>query len=259
MDNQHVLNNSFNELVFENRHKDYGAYEIRRRYTRSVLMAGLIASVTVFAAISFSLFTKDEVTAVLPTPEGVREIPMNISPDKPKEEEPKKEEQQQKIETKKGVEQQTQPEVKPEAKPITAIPNDSIGDPKGKLKGIIGLPKDTGSGKCIDCLVKSPPKKDSIHVFVSNPPVFDVDKFFLQNTKYPSIARENGIQGVVYLSWVVDEDGAITDIQVVKSANPNLDREALRVAKMMPKWDPAENNGEKVKFRFTKPVRFTLK
>ena len=84
-------------------------------------------------------------------------------------------------------------------------------------------------------------------------------EFFNKTIKYPTIAQENGIQGTVYVTFVVNKDGKIVDVQVVRGADPNLDKEAVRVVSAMPPWNPAKQRGKSVRARFTLPVRFTLR
>ena len=67
--------------------------------------------------------------------------------------------------------------------------------------------------------------------------------------KYPSIAQDNGIQGRVIVQFVVNKDGSIVDPVVMKSVDPYLDKEALRVVKMMPRWSPGEQRGKPVDWR----------
>ena len=79
-----------------------------------------------------------------------------------------------------------------------------------------------------------------------------------KNTKYPPVAEENGIQGRVTCTFVVEKDGSITDVRVVKSVDPSLDKEAVRVIKSMPHWLPGKQNGHAVRVKFTLPVTFKL-
>jgi len=82
---------------------------------------------------------------------------------------------------------------------------------------------------------------------------------YLNNTvRYPIIAQENGIQGRVIVQFTVRKDGSIDDIEVVRSADPNLDKEAVRVIQSMPNWTPGEQRGKKVNCKFTVPVVFKL-
>ena len=83
-------------------------------------------------------------------------------------------------------------------------------------------------------------------------------KWLGKNIKYPTEAIEKGIQGRVILQMVVEKDGSITNAKVVRSVDPLLDKEALRVINLSPKWTPAKHKGEAVKVRYTLPVMFRL-
>ncbi|MDR0972875.1 MAG: energy transducer TonB [Prevotellaceae bacterium] len=83
-------------------------------------------------------------------------------------------------------------------------------------------------------------------------------KFLNDNIKYPTISQENGTQGRVYIQFVVNIDGSIQDAVVMRSLDPYLDKEALRVVNMMPKWNPGEQRNKAVRSRFTLPVLFRL-
>ena len=78
------------------------------------------------------------------------------------------------------------------------------------------------------------------------------------NIKYPVVAEENGVQGKVVCSFVVERDGSITDVRVVRGVDPSLDREAVRVLKQMPHWIPGKQNGSAVRVKCTLPVTFSL-
>ncbi|MDE6180127.1 MAG: energy transducer TonB [Phocaeicola sp.] len=83
-------------------------------------------------------------------------------------------------------------------------------------------------------------------------------KFLSKNIKYPTISQENGVQGKVIVQFVVNQDGSIVDPQIVRSVDPYLDKEALRVIKTMPKWKPGKQRGKAVRVKFTVPVTFKL-
>jgi len=83
-------------------------------------------------------------------------------------------------------------------------------------------------------------------------------KFLSQNVKYPVIAQENGIQGRVICQFVVNKDGSIVDVEVVRSVDASLDKEAIRVIKSMPKWSPGKQRGKSVRVKYTLPVNFKL-
>ena len=82
--------------------------------------------------------------------------------------------------------------------------------------------------------------------------------YLSSNVKYPVVAQENGVQGRVIVSFVVERDGSISDVKVVRSVDPSLDREAARVVKSMPKWNPGKQNGSAVRVKYNVPVSFRL-
>ena len=82
--------------------------------------------------------------------------------------------------------------------------------------------------------------------------------YLSSHTKYPVVAQENGVQGRVTVSFVVERDGSITDVHVVRSVDPSLDREAARVISSMPNWQPGKQNGSAVRVKFNVPVQFKL-
>ncbi len=83
-------------------------------------------------------------------------------------------------------------------------------------------------------------------------------EFIYKNIKYPAIAKENGVEGMVVISFVVEKDGSITDARVVRDIGGNCGKEALRVVKMMPKWVPGKQRGRPVRVQFNLPVKFKL-
>lgn len=83
-------------------------------------------------------------------------------------------------------------------------------------------------------------------------------KFLSDNIRYPVIAQENGIQGRVICQFVVNRDGSIVDVEVVRSVDASLDREAIRVIKSMPNWKPGMQRGKAVRVKYTLPVNFRL-
>jgi protein TonB len=130
--------------------------------------------------------------------------------------------------------------------------------------------EDDQSKRQVEAYVPPPPPKpkqeevtDEIFVVVENQPEFPggntaMMKFLSENIKYPVIAQENGIQGRVICNFVVERDGSITDVQVVRGVDPSLDREAMRVINEMPRWKPGKQRGQAVRVRFTLPVVFRL-
>lgn len=83
-------------------------------------------------------------------------------------------------------------------------------------------------------------------------------KFIGKSIKYPVIAQENGIQGRVVCTFVVNRDGSVVDPEVIRGVDPSLDKEALRVVSTMPKWKPGKQRGKPVRVKYTVPITFRL-
>lgn len=83
-------------------------------------------------------------------------------------------------------------------------------------------------------------------------------KYIAQSVKYPAIAQENGIQGRVFVAFVVNTKGEVTDVKIARGVDPNLDKEAIRVVSNMPKWTPGKQRGKAVKVSYTVPINFVL-
>jgi protein TonB len=84
-------------------------------------------------------------------------------------------------------------------------------------------------------------------------------RFISKNIVYPSIPRDNGKQGKVYVSFIIDKEGNVTNVEIVRGVEKHLDKEAIRVIKKMPKWKPGKQRGIPVKVKYTIPVNYTLK
>jgi len=83
-------------------------------------------------------------------------------------------------------------------------------------------------------------------------------KYMIGSIKYPAEAKKNGITGVVYISFIVEADGTITNAKVLEGVGGGCNEEALRVIKEMPKWIPGKNKGNPVRVQFTMPIKFKL-
>jgi protein TonB len=83
-------------------------------------------------------------------------------------------------------------------------------------------------------------------------------KFISKSIKYPVIAQENGVQGRVICTFVVNRDGSVVDAEVVRGVDPSLDKEAIRVIGTMPKWAPGKQRGKPVRVKYTVPITFRL-
>ena len=83
-------------------------------------------------------------------------------------------------------------------------------------------------------------------------------QFLANNVKYPTVAFENGVQGRVLVSFIVERDGSLSNVKVERSVDPSLDKEAVRVVKAMPKWQPGKAKGSTVRVKFTVPITFRM-
>ena len=116
----------------------------------------------------------------------------------------------------------------------------------------------------MNIVVEELPEEETIYDIVEQQPEFPggmqaLMKFLRDNIQYPRISRENNSQGKAYVNFVVNTDGSIQDVEIMKSSSDvHLDREALRVVKSMPKWNPGKQAGKAVRVRFTLPVTFRL-
>ena len=84
-------------------------------------------------------------------------------------------------------------------------------------------------------------------------------QFISSNIKYPADAKKQKVDGRVLVNFVVEKDGSITEVKVIKPTFPSLDAEAIRVVKAMPKWKPGYQRGQAVRVQFTMPINFSLK
>ena len=104
---------------------------------------------------------------------------------------------------------------------------------------------------------------DEFFMVVENMPEFPggdlgLAKYIKKNIKYPKIAKDNNITGKVYVSFIVDKFGSATNVKIVRGVDENLDAEAIRVIKSLPKYKPGKQRGEAVRVMFTIPINFKL-
>ena len=104
---------------------------------------------------------------------------------------------------------------------------------------------------------------EEFFMVVENMPEFPVGdlglmKFIQKNVRYPAIAKEYNITGKVYVSFIVDKQGNVTNVKIVRGVDKNLDAEALRVVSSLPKYKPGKQRGKPVRVMFTIPINFTL-
>jgi protein TonB len=248
---------SLDELVFENRNKAYGAYVIRKEYAESLKIGFFVtyAFVAVLVLCSFVMKTGEVIKEVVmpaidDTTGIVVDIPHPPVPDLPPV--PQKPAGGPKITSIIPVVVYQIVETPPTAPPdIPTAPNVD-GPPTGP-------PAPPTSGDPGPELPAAPPVESQAVMIADKMPEMegDVMKFLKRNLIYPDRAVEKGTKGKVFMSFVVEKDGSVSNIQVLKGIGDGCEEEATRVIKKM-KWKPGENHGHPVRVLFHLPITFTI-
>lgn len=269
------------EMVFAGKNKEYGAYQLRKGTSGRNIKALLILVIAAALVGGFLAWKVIEQKQAEEQQAYMEAMQLQQLQDQAKKEEKKKEPVKPKIEPKKEipVARETQKFTAPVIKKDELVKEENQVKQMDKLdeKVAVGTENKEGTKDRLaeavrsDIAVAAPPPPPAPKPEVSNK-VFDVveemphfpggpaalQAFLSSNTKYPVVAQENGVQGRVIVSFVVERDGSITDVKVVRSVDPSLDREATRVVKSMPRWSPGKQNGSAVRVKYTVPVVFRL-
>lgn len=271
-----LINNNWVDLVFEGKNQEYGAYQLRKDTGRRNVKALLLTLATIIA-IGFLVWAKVAIENQLNSRVAI-ETDVELSKLAQKKETKVERKEPVKIEMEKQVVEKVKSSVKftaPEIKKDNEVnPEDEIKsqDDLSKTNTAIGSFDVKGNDeeggevlKAQQVAIDEAPKEEETKVFdvVEQMPSFpggdaELMKFLNTHIKYPVVAEENGIQGRVIATFVVERDGSITDVKVIKSVDPSLDKEAIRVLKSMPKWIPGKQNGSTVRVKYTVPVTFRL-
>lgn len=269
------------EMVFAGKNKEYGAYQLRKgtsgRNIKALLIL-VIAAALVGGFLAWKVIEQKQAEEQQAYMEAMQLAELQ---QQAKKEEKKKEPVKPKIEPKKEipVARETQKFTAPVIKKDELVKEENQVKQMDKLdeKVAVGTENKEGTKDRLaeavrsDIAVAAPPPPPARKPEVSDK-VFDVveemphfpggaaalQAFLSSNTKYPVVAQENGVQGRVIVSFVVERDGSITDVRVVRSVDPSLDREASRVVRSMPRWSPGKQNGSAVRVKYTVPVVFRL-
>ena len=271
-----LISGEWTELVFAGRNQAYGAYKLRQGTGKRNVIS-IIAVVCLIIACQIGLTIKKAADA-----EAAKRAAMNQAVELSKLEQPKKAEVKQKqikVEPEKVVEQvkssikftapviKKDSEVRPEDELKT---QDQIMETKTAIGSFDVKGNDDVNGEVLKAkeviAQPEPPKhEEESKVFdvVEQMPSFPggngaLLEYLASHVKYPVVAQENGVQGRVIVSFVVEKDGSITDVRVVRSVDPSLDREAARVVSSMPRWTPGKQNGSAVRVKYNVPVSFRL-
>ena len=270
-----LVNNDWVDLVFQGRNQEYGAYQLRKGTSKRNVISVIImlaAAALIYVGISLKNFIEASSQKVAVT--QVQELSALEKPKEKAEVKQKKVEIQQPekvVERVKSSVKFTAPVIKKddEVKPEDELKNqDELLNTKTAIGALDVKGNDDKDGEVLklkETVAQPEPKPEPEKVFevVEQMPSFPGgDKalmdFLSNNVKYPVVAQENGVQGRVVISFVVEKDGSITDVRVVRSVDPSLDKEAARVVKSMPRWIPGKQNGAAVRVKYNVPVSFRL-
>lgn len=260
---------TLDDIVFENRNKAYGAYELRTHYTTNINRA-LMIGVSCFLLMLLTNFLfarqKDENLDKEGVVINVQKLPDEELPiiEKPKEPEPPKPVEQ--LKTIKFLIPEVVEETNNEMPPPTPEELENAVISNKTQDGIetneIAAEPPTEAPTAVTKVLEIE-EDNTAFITVEVQPSFmggnsEMYKFLGKNLKYPSAAQRANIQGKVFLSFIVEKDGSITDIETMKGIGFGCDEEAMRVVKLMPKWIAGKQNGRNVRVKFTIPVFFRL-
>lgn len=267
------------DIVFDGKNKEYGAYQLRatsvKRHTKAllsvvivlalILTAIILVMTGVFKSADEDINAKNEQEEVIMAPEDIPE-----------------EEEQMEIPEQKPEEVQAEEEVAAtqavtEFKIVETVDKDrEVKDQEQVLentaqlgaydhKGVEDVNRDRVVKEVVEVKpVEKPKEEGPLSVaMVEQKPSFPggesaMYKWLQDNIIYPAAASEEGVQGKVTVQFIVEKDGSITHVQVVRGKHPALDAEAARVIRKMPRWTPGRNNGQPVRVTYHLPVQFKL-
>jgi protein TonB len=249
------------DMVFANRNKEFGAYQIRRNYEKRIIMALLYTLLVIALGVGLPLLFKylqindlskkqvvsEEISLTEPPPiDKAEPPPPPVIPPPPV------------VQTIKFT-------------PPKVVKDEEVQDeppPTQEEMKDVQISTETHEGTTtVDLPPESPvvdPDEGKVFTIVEEMPSFPggeekMLEYISRNIKYPPVARENGIMGRVYVTFVVDKDGKIKEAKILRGIGGGCDEEALRVIKTMPDWKAGRQNGRSVQVQFNLPVNFTLR
>lgn len=278
MEKSSYLSMTFNNIVFKGRNQAYGAYVLRKAYsknmTRAYLIATAIFSGALVGPLVESIFFAEPDKYVKPVFEVVEPILITLPtpPELPKPE--------QALPPAPAITEEKASErfVKPKIVPNDAIVKDEVLANQEDLSKVnIGTQTIEGDLPEIPTtvLTDEPPTgiesgsgdkaiKPEVYLHAERMPEFEggakaMMDYLSRKLRYPSKAQSNGIEGTVVVTFVVNASGEISDVKVLKGLGYGTDEEAARVIQSMPNWQPGRQNGRAVPVRYTLPIKFSLK
>jgi protein TonB len=246
---------SLDEIVFATRNKEYGAYDLRKRYKKNVNKSLFIAFVVLIitAGTPFIMALSNQAAnnivdeTVEANLENIKTDKDDAPPPPPPPPPPPALEQQVKFtapvvvdSVEEDVELATSDDI------VTTTTNEEVTEEVVETEEVIQEVEEVVNFYVIEEKPEFPGGEEALL------------KYIADNTKYPEIAKENNIQGKVFVEFVIQKDGSVGDVKILRGVDPYLDAEAVRVVKSLPKWSPGKQRGKAVKVSFQVPINFKL-
>lgn len=265
---------TLDDIVFENRNKAYGAYDLRKVYrptlTKSMLIGGAIFVLAMLSPALISLIPKEEEEQFMQEIDLMKMPPPPIDPNEPPPPPPPPIEVPKvatikflppEVKKDEEVPEETPPPVVEELEKAVVADKTQEGDENAQEA--IVAPEETAPVKEEVKVVEAAPVEEQIFQVVEQNPEFPggmaaLGQYLQKNLKYPAAASRANVSGRVFLTFVVNTDGSIQDIQVLKGLGFGCDEEAQRVVKGMPKWKPGKQSGRNVRVKYNLPISFVL-
>lgn len=280
MEKNYYLSSTFNEVIFRNRNKIYGAYYLRRVYEKHILVAIFIATAVFTATLAGPVIQKIYFASTIIETQQTKDklkdpriIDLEVLPSLPIPEKPAVQEQ-----TVQAQKQEVKTEVYAETRVVrddANVETKELANQEDLKNANFGTERIEGAPPTIPdvTVTNTPPaglgdetKKEAPEVFIyveEMPEFVGGEKAMLQyisrKMSYPASAQRMGIEGLVVVSFVVDAKGKITEAEIVKGLGHGTEEEALKVVNSMPDWKPGKQNGRAVAVRYTLPIRFSIK
>lgn len=259
-----LFKRSWTDVIFLGKNQEYGAYQLRKEYNKNINRALLIAVVVFSSLISIPVIItllnagkqeeEENVTVnleLLPPPP--------VDPNTPPPPPPPKIEVPKLAAAVKFLPPKVEDDEKVQEDPPT------VDDMKDKVISTENVKGEEG----IDNMIEEPAPavieevKEEVFLVVEEMPEFAggtvaMQKFIASNIRYPRIASQQGTEGRVIVTFVINGQGEVTNAEVVKGIGGGCDEEAIRVIKLLPKWKPGKQNGRPVSVKFTVPIKFAL-
>ncbi|GAB3329654.1 hypothetical protein GCM10027299_33360 [Larkinella ripae] len=265
---------TLDDIVFANRNKAYGAYTLRKDYSRTIYRSLIIGTALFLLAMAtptiISVLKPEEQELAMVEVDLMKLPPPPIDPNEPPPPPPPPVELPKvntvkflppEVKPDEEVPEETPPPTVEELKEAVAAEKTQEGDPNAEE--VIVAPEETAGPTKVEAAVEAAPKEEQIFTVVEQNPEFPggmaaLGQFLSKNIRYPPAASRANVSGRVFVSFVVNTDGSIQDVSVLKGLGFGTDEEAMRVVKAMPKWRPGKQSGRPVRVKYNLPINFQL-